>query len=246
MLAEETSVVGGSGKFEPDHLLLVGSSCVFPDVTLRLLRLEFEGVGASRIDNPNLDVALPLKASLRLVVVDDRFADLIEARYGDLQRHFGGAQIALGYRDVETARRLFTLQQSRGQLDGLRFIPTDTPVGGWVSMLRLLLEGGYFVPGDLVEQARPPRRAPPATGLPPVSSALAKKLTQREIEVLAQVAKGRRNKKIAEDLGVSEHTVKLHLHHIIAKIGVQNRTAAANWYLAQGAADGDGVARPDP
>lgn len=244
MLFVNNSVVGGSGKVDPDHLLLVGSSCVFPDVTLRLLRMEFEGVGASRIDSPDLDVTLPLKTSLRLVVVDDRFSDLIEARYDDLRRHFGGAQIALGYRNLEAARRLFTLQQSGGQLDGLRFIPTDTPVGGWVSMLRLLLEGDYFVPGDLVEQARTPRRVPAETGPPRVSAALARKLTQREIEVLAQVAKGRRNKTIADDLGVSEHTVKLHIHHIIAKIGVQNRTEAANWYLAQGAAAG--VARPDP
>lgn len=217
---------------------------MFPDVTLRLLRMEFEGVGVSRVDSPDLDVAFPLKASLRLVVVDDRFSDLIEARYDELCQYFGGAQIALGYRNLETARHLFALQQAEGQLEGLRFIPTDTPVGGWISMLRLLLEGDYFVPGDLVVPARTPRRPAAETSLPKVPTTLAKKLTQREIEVLAQVAKGRRNKIIADDLGVSEHTVKLHIHHIIAKIGVQNRTEAANWYLAQCASAG--VARAEP
>ncbi len=43
---------------------------------------------------------------------------------------------------------------------------------------------------------------------------------------------GQRNKVIANALGVSEHTVKLHIHHIIAKLGVANRTEAANRYMA--------------
>ena len=43
---------------------------------------------------------------------------------------------------------------------------------------------------------------------------------------------------MAAELGLSEHTVKLHIHHLINKLGVSNRTGAAIWFLAQGEAGG--------
>ncbi len=51
-------------------------------------------------------------------------------------------------------------------------------------------------------------------------------LTAREIDVLAQVATGQGNREIARELFVSEMTVKSHLVHIYAKLGVRTRTAA--------------------
>uniref|UniRef100_UPI000ADF3935 response regulator transcription factor n=1 Tax=Aestuariivita boseongensis TaxID=1470562 RepID=UPI000ADF3935 len=58
-------------------------------------------------------------------------------------------------------------------------------------------------------------------------------LTRREAQVLRLVAKGKQNKIIAEELNLSEHTVKLHIHHVIAKLGVHNRTEAAIKFLAE-------------
>ncbi len=57
-------------------------------------------------------------------------------------------------------------------------------------------------------------------------------LTRREKEVLAHVSQGGRNKHIAYKMALSEHTVKLHLHNAITKIGARNRTEAATWYLS--------------
>jgi DNA-binding NarL/FixJ family response regulator len=53
--------------------------------------------------------------------------------------------------------------------------------------------------------------------------------------VLPLVAQGKQNKVIAEELAMSEHTVKLHVHHIIGKLGVRNRTEVARYYLSQAA-----------
>ena len=44
------------------------------------------------------------------------------------------------------------------------------------------------------------------------------------------LASGQPNKIIAGQLNLSEHTVKLHIHRIIGKLGVTNRTEAAIWY----------------
>lgn len=50
-------------------------------------------------------------------------------------------------------------------------------------------------------------------------------LTRREIEVLHLVARGLRNQTIGERLSISEGTVKLHVHHIYAKLRVTSRVA---------------------
>ncbi|CCO07032.1 response regulator [Desulforamulus hydrothermalis] len=58
-------------------------------------------------------------------------------------------------------------------------------------------------------------------------------LTEREIEVLKQVAKGQSNKAIAKTLFISEKTVKNHLTSIFNKIGVEDRTQAALYAIKE-------------
>jgi two-component system, NarL family, response regulator LiaR len=53
------------------------------------------------------------------------------------------------------------------------------------------------------------------------------RLTAREQEVLALIARGYANKRIALELGIAEKTVKTHVGHVLAKLGVADRTAAA-------------------
>jgi DNA-binding NarL/FixJ family response regulator len=52
-------------------------------------------------------------------------------------------------------------------------------------------------------------------------------LTNRERDVLVLIASGRSNKRIALELGISEKTVKTHVGHVLAKLGVADRTQAA-------------------
>jgi DNA-binding NarL/FixJ family response regulator len=52
-------------------------------------------------------------------------------------------------------------------------------------------------------------------------------LTQREQEVLSLLGRGYANKRIAAELGISEKTVKGHVGHVLAKLGVSDRTQAA-------------------
>lgn len=59
-------------------------------------------------------------------------------------------------------------------------------------------------------------------------------LTDREREVLLLVVRGLPNKRIARQLGISEKTVKAHLSHVFARIGVTDRTQAALWAQRQG------------
>jgi len=61
----------------------------------------------------------------------------------------------------------------------------------------------------------------------PAGSEPAEPLTPREREVLALIARGLSNKLIARELGIAEKTVKTHVGHLLAKLGVTDRTQAA-------------------
>jgi DNA-binding NarL/FixJ family response regulator len=54
-------------------------------------------------------------------------------------------------------------------------------------------------------------------------------LSHRELQVLRLVTKGMANKQIGRALGISEHTVKVHLGSVFRQIGVGDRTSAAMW-----------------
>jgi len=62
-------------------------------------------------------------------------------------------------------------------------------------------------------------------------------LTPREREVLELIARGLSNKRIALELGLSEKTVKTHVTHVLAKLGVSDRTQAALYAVRAGAVE---------
>jgi NarL family two-component system response regulator LiaR len=74
------------------------------------------------------------------------------------------------------------------------------------------------------EIAHPSQRAEPD----------AQHLTPREREVLELIGGGLSNKRIALELGVSEKTVKAHVGHLLAKLGVADRTQAALYAVRVG------------
>jgi DNA-binding NarL/FixJ family response regulator len=73
------------------------------------------------------------------------------------------------------------------------------------------------------------RRVTGALATPRLTADVEVPLTQRESEVLRQLAYGLTNKEIAGTLHISYETVKEHVQHILRKIGVTDRTQAAVW-----------------
>lgn len=91
---------------------------------------------------------------------------------------------------------------------------------GLITAIRAVAAGERWVPRDV------------ATRLAVRSTYEA--LTQREIDVLKEIAKGRANKEIAQVLAISEHTVKDHLKNILAKLHVAARTEAVTAAVQRG------------
>jgi DNA-binding NarL/FixJ family response regulator len=111
-----------------------------------------------------------------------------------------------------------------------------TTFEGDVEMQRSLAAGarGYVLknmpPKDLVEVVRQvhagKKRIPPEVAAQLAEHLGDEQLTEREIDVLQQVAGGNRNRDIADHLLISEETVKVHVKHIMEKLGAADRTAA--------------------
>lgn len=91
------------------------------------------------------------------------------------------------------------------------YVSKDFELPQFKAALTAVFGGGGYFPG------RPAQRASRAgAGLSP-----------RQMDVLKQLAVGRRNREIAELLGISPGTVKLHIHAILRLTGARNRTEAA-------------------
>jgi NarL family two-component system response regulator LiaR len=68
------------------------------------------------------------------------------------------------------------------------------------------------------------------------SRSLEDTLTEREIEILQHLAQGKSNQQIADDLFLSERTVRTHITNILGKLGLTNRTQAVLYALREGIA----------
>jgi len=70
-------------------------------------------------------------------------------------------------------------------------------------------------------------------------------LSEREIEILSLVAKGKSNKDISQELFISPNTVKVHLRNIFSKIGVTTRTEATLFAIREGMVKVNGMSTSD-
>ncbi|HKV32854.1 MAG TPA: response regulator transcription factor [Pyrinomonadaceae bacterium] len=119
-----------------------------------------------------------------------------------------------------------------------------TTFEGDVEIHRALQAGarGYLLknmpPSELLDVIRQvhagKKRIPPAIASQLAEHMSDETLTEREIEVLRAVAGGNKNKDIANKLFISEETVKVHVKHIMEKLGAADRTQAVTIGVRRG------------
>jgi two-component system, NarL family, response regulator len=119
-----------------------------------------------------------------------------------------------------------------------------TTYTGDVQVLRALRGGaqGYILKGhvhrELLETIRAvhagKKRIPPEVAAELADHAAEDNLTSREIDVLRLIASGNANKVIADQLSISEETVKTHVTNILSKLGANDRTHAVTIALKRG------------
>jgi DNA-binding NarL/FixJ family response regulator len=106
------------------------------------------------------------------------------------------------------------------------FVLKGVPAEDLQRAVRVVAEGGSWLDPSVTGRVLTAYRATgSAAGAAPDESAL-NALTGREREVLVQIGRGRTNAEIARDLFVGEGTVKTHVNHLFAKLGLRDRAAA--------------------
>jgi DNA-binding NarL/FixJ family response regulator len=113
------------------------------------------------------------------------------------------------------------IQASRAfQAGAVGFLLKDTLRSELVNTIRLIHAGGRKIPPEIAQQM--------------AEHSAEDVLSARELEVLRGVARGRSNKMIADELSISEHTVKNHLKSILSKLNADDRTHAVTIALKRG------------
>jgi NarL family two-component system response regulator YdfI len=120
----------------------------------------------------------------------------------------------------------------RGLRAGARgYLLKDTGRQALFDAIRAAARGETLLAQDIIARLLAQTSLPPAAA---PASCVDARLTERELEVLAAVARGDRSKEIAYRLRITERTVKAHLASIYNKLGVDSRTAAVAIALQKG------------
>jgi DNA-binding NarL/FixJ family response regulator len=208
----------GNGAGETTVLLVDDHEIWRNGVSSMLKKTEFRVVGEASSGEAALEAARLLQP--RLVLLDIRMAggDGLDALQALKQEHPRMAVVMLTTYDNPTYMARAVAAGAAGYL-----------LKG-IGRRELLSALRAVAGGEMLLSARDLTRFLRSIGKPSVGDGdLVEPLTQREQEVLRLVATGLSNRDIAAVLFVAERTIKTHVEHIIAKLGVSDRVQAAVW-----------------
>lgn len=194
-------------------LLKAAQQC-FPRVSITL---------ASQIPDDDAEVHLP-----RLILLDAFAFRNISTVISQCRERYPGTLIALlvesGWNEDPALRAVVAERAIQG------LVPFNLQINVWLATIWLLLNGGEYFP-SVVNPRSAARgfftRRNHHNGSDDPNAESAGVLSGREGEVLELMSDGLQNKIIAAKMDLSEHTVKVHVHNIIRKLKVHNRTQAA-------------------
>jgi DNA-binding NarL/FixJ family response regulator len=136
-------------------------------------------------------------------------------------------------RYLATSVVVLSAQQDRGSvvkaldLGALGFIPKSAHREVMLAALELVFAGGIYIPPEILTRQGPvPSQSPQPAAESLRGSPRDLGLTERQLEVLALMMRGKTNKAICRVLDVAEPTVKNHITAILKALKVSNRTEA--------------------
>lgn len=140
----------------------------------------------------------------------------------------GGVEATAAIRELDPSARILILTTYDGdeniyralQAGAQGYLLKDVPQDEFLLAVRKVAQGEYYLPHEVA--TRLARRVP------------TDKLSQREMDVLRLIVAGNSNKEIADQLRLTESTVKNHVNSLLAKLHVHDRTQAVTTALKRG------------
>lgn len=222
---------GARRRLEPQRVILIlTNSGSVSERLIDAIEREFPWIRIEQVEHVGAACAT-FSHPVALILVDIALMKKAEAASAELLRIHPHALTAV----IEPYDKVQVTPLSEVAASPLirSVLPMDLRLDVWLSIIRLMLCGGeYFPPGPMIQTMLRDQSATLSAhnGVAHVSQNRLNtitELTARESQILGMVSHGLQNKLIAAECGLSEHTVKIHLHHIIRKLGVHNRTEAA-------------------
>ena len=186
-----------------------------------------EGIAALIAKEP--DLALVAEAASGLEAIQ-QFREhqpdvtLLDIRLPDIS----GIDALIAIRKEDSSARVIMFTTSQGDVEiqralraGARgYMLKSTPPRELLDAIRSVHRGLTRIPAEVATQL--------------AENLAADALTARELEVLSSMASGNRNREIAANLGIAEMTVKIHVSHVMEKLGATDRTEAVAIALRRG------------
>lgn len=217
---------------EPQRvILIVANAGTISERLIHALEREFPWVAVEQVEHVGAAINV-FSHPVSLILVDLALIDEAEEKSAALlHAHPHALTAVIEPHDQNLDATLLNVSESPLVRSVL---PMNLRLDLWLSVIRLMLSGGEYLPPGLILRARKNGHStPPPFGnggispRPRSDEARFAELTAREMQILEMVSRGLQNKLIAAEFRLSEHTVKIHLHNIITKLGAHNRTEAA-------------------
>ncbi len=178
--------------------------------------------------------------NVRLLLLYDLTADHIHEIVEDACKEAPDVSIAIVLDSGNTYDEYLKHLVATGAIDGI--LPLTLRLDVFLAAIDLLAKGGEHFPAALLQRLNEagPRNVGTArtvgliqsVGQPVAHDHQFSVLTTREVQILNLICQGTQNKTIADQLHLSENTVKAHIRSIYKKMKVKNRTEAASRFFS--------------
>ncbi len=210
----------------PASILIIDDHPLLRRGVSQLLELEDDMTLIGEAGDPETGIRLALELDPDMVLLDLNMPGLngIETLKRLRDQGFAGRVVMFTVSDHEED----VVAALQGGADG--YLLKDMDPDEMIRQLRQASLGRMVISESLtalLAEALRSQRSQPAA--PDIHS-----LTQREREILRELAAGLSNKMIARKLGITEGTVKVHVKHLLKKLNLRSRVEAAVWAVQEG------------
>ena len=252
MTASKTGDADQSRKFGPagDTILIVANADLFSECLAEALAKKFadceivsKSYSRAMLENDANDAKLVLFYH----IVGSELNEALQT----VRENHPSTSIGLVVEAIEMLEPYINRLVEARVIDGV--LPLNLRLDVFMAAVDLLMKGGEHFPSALLNRLTNPAAAQLEKSLyesKSVSAAGAgalrlrqgdlSALTTREVQILDLICKGTQNKIIADELHLSENTVKVHVRNIYKKMNVRNRTEAASRFFNNEASNASG------